>query len=295
MGDTLSTTGKASFDVVYDQEDPRQYVRQLTELEYQIPAHASGVFRHLVEVLRQRRGNAPFSVLDLCCSYGPNAALLTHDLTLDELNAHYLSPAVQDLTSEELIAADREFLAPRRLPESVSVIGLDVAANALAYAQRAGILSAARAEDLEASDPSDELKQLLADTGLITVTGGIGYVTERTLIRLLDATGPPPAWIAAFVLRWIDMGPITHALEARGMRVERLPGRTFRQRKFAGDDERQYVMEQLAALGIDAEGVETDDYHHTWFYLVRPEADAEAEPLPSVVAGAVGMPGTTAS
>ena len=280
MSNASSTNGKTSFDDIYNRADPRQYVQTLVDLEYQIPAHARGVFDHVARLLRDRRGGEPFSVLDLCCSYGTNAALLTHDLTHDELNAHYRSPEVQDLTSAELVAHDRAFFARHRRPDGIRVVGLDVAANAVGYAKRAGILAGAASDDLETHEPSPELVDLLTDTGLIMVTGGIGYVTERTLTRLVDAAGPEePPWIAAFVLRWVDMAPITTALERRGLQVERLPGRTFRQRRFGGDDERRYVMGQLAELGIDPDGAERDGYHHTWLYLARPVAAVEAEPL----------------
>ena len=41
----------------------------------------------------------------------------------------------------------------------------------------------------------------------MTVTGGIGYITERTVGRVLDAAHDTP-WVAALCRRWVDFDPI---------------------------------------------------------------------------------------
>ena len=42
--------------------------------------------------------------MDVCCSYGINAALLKHELTLNDLYARYGSGELAGLSSEELTA-----------------------------------------------------------------------------------------------------------------------------------------------------------------------------------------------
>lgn len=277
-------SGKASFDDVYDQPDPRAYMRALSALEYQIPEHARDVFVELVRCLRSR-GGEPFSVVDLCSSYGINPALLNHEVTLAELYDRYCSLELDDLSVDELAAADREFYAQRRVANPVRTVGLDVASNAVAYARRVGVLDGASAENLEDDEPSAELARQLSDVGLITVTGGVGYITEATFARILDAGlfGEPP-WVAAFVLRWVDMAPITKVLQGHGLTTERLEGHTFRQRRFADEAEREYALSQLRELGLDPDGVEADGYHHTWLYLARPHAEAETTPVEELLA-----------
>lgn len=277
-------SGKASFDDVYDQPDPRAYMRTLSAFEYQIPEHARGVFAELVRQLRGRRGE-PFSVVDLCSSYGINPALLNHELSLAEMYERYCSPELDHLSPEELAAADREFYAQRRVANPVRTIGMDVAHNAVAYARRVGLVDTASCENLEEDDPSREFARQLSDVGLITVTGGIGYITEATFARILEAGLSAPApWVAAFVLRWVDMAPIIKVLESHGLTTERLEGRTFRQRRFADDAERDYALSRLRELGVDSDGVETDGYHHTWLYLARPHAEAETTPVEELLA-----------
>ncbi len=272
-------TGKVSFDDIYDQPDPRAFFRTLSGFDYQIPEHGSAAFAFLARTLRTRRDRGPFSVLDLCCSYGINAALLNHDVSLADLYARYASAEIEPLTSDELITADRAFYAERRA-DPLPVIGLDAAPNAIAYAVETGLLAAGSSENLEEHDPSEELKSHLVDVGLITVTGGIGYITEATFDRLLgSATVDDPPWIAAFTLRWVDMEPIRSMLARHGYRLEVLRGRTFRQRRFADDREREHALAQLRRLGIDPDGVEADGYHHAELYLARPQAEADADPV----------------
>ncbi|MFD3564662.1 hypothetical protein ACFWVU_34135 [Streptomyces sp. NPDC058686] len=63
-------------------------------------------------------------------------------------------------------------------------IGLDTADNAVQYALAVGLLDEAYAENLEHHQPSPRLWRAVADTGLITVTGGVGYITPSHLPRV---------------------------------------------------------------------------------------------------------------
>ena len=104
--------GKANFDHVYDLPDPRGYFMTLGTLDYRAPEHGSHVFSSLLRSMRRDDEVAP-RILDLCCSYGVNAALLKCDLTLDDLYARYGSKDLRDLSCEELAAADSDFYAGR--------------------------------------------------------------------------------------------------------------------------------------------------------------------------------------
>jgi hypothetical protein len=209
--------------------------------------------------------------LDLCCSYGINAALLNHDLTLDELYDRYGSPALAPLSTDELVVADRAFYAEHRHARTVQVVGIDVADRAVAYAQRTGLHVAGSSENLEMADTSEALTQLLSGVELITVTGGVGYITERTFDRVLrHASDKGGCWIAAFVLRWVPYQRIAELLTRYGLVTDQLSGHAFRQRRFADDSERDYVLSELAKLGIDPAGKETHGWHYSNFYLSRP-------------------------
>ncbi|WP_405647887.1 hypothetical protein [Streptomyces uncialis] len=276
---TSADWGKANFGDIYDCPDPRPYFATLRPLGYQIPHHGQAAFRALTEALRRLRPDrTPPAVVDLCCSYGINAALLNHRVTLAELYTRYATPRIAALSARQLATEDRAFFTARRTPEAVSVTGIDAAAHAAGYAREAGLLDDAFAENLEVTGPSPALRDALADTDLITVTGGIGYVRTRTFARLLDCVAAPP-WVAAFVLRTVPYEPIAELLAGSGLVTEKLTGRTFRQRRFADDAERQAAFDALAATGLPTAGKEEDGYYHADLYLSRPAADIAALPL----------------
>ena len=83
----LQDDGKAAFDDIYAQPDPRAYFGTLRKLDYRIPHLAKPHFERLIAQLRD--GAATVSVLDIGCSYGINAALLRCDAGLDELYDRY--------------------------------------------------------------------------------------------------------------------------------------------------------------------------------------------------------------
>ncbi|MFE0047017.1 hypothetical protein [Streptomyces albireticuli] len=271
--------GMTSFDEIYDRPDPRGYFQALGPWEYQTPHHAQDVFRRLAAAC----GGPAATVVDLCCSYGANAALLNHDVTLADLYARYTSAAAAGLTTAELIEADRAFYAERRRSGASRTVGLDIAANAVRYARAVGLLDAGFAVNLETTPPDPELRRELRGTRLLTVTGGASFLTGRSLGAVLDhADGP--VWVAAFVLRTYPYRPVASALAARGLRTEKLTTRTFPQRRFTGPDEQRYAVEAVAAAREDPRGRETEGWFHTALYVSRPTAEAEAEPLAKLLA-----------
>ncbi|MFE6689287.1 hypothetical protein ACFVFQ_22785 [Streptomyces sp. NPDC057743] len=271
--------GKAHFESIYNCPDPRRYFDTLHPLAYQIPHHGQAVFRALADALRRRRGDRPpLRVVDLCCSYGVNAALLNHRITLDDLYHHYVTTDPHALKGDALARADRAYYAARRLPGAARVTGIDAADRAVGYAVAAGLLDHGFAENLELEAASPTLHQALAGTDLITVTGGVGYITARTFARLFDCLAEPP-WVAAFVLRTVSYRPISALLARAGLVTERVTTRTFRQRRFADEAERRAAYEALAARGLPIGGKEADGFYHAELYVSRPAADVAALPL----------------
>ncbi|WUC40090.1 hypothetical protein OG956_34970 [Streptomyces sp. NBC_00557] len=263
--------GKARFDDIYDRPDPRTYFRRLAPLEYEIPHHAQPVFRRAAAeraALDDGHPGRP-AVLDVCCSYGINAALLNHDITLADLYERYVSPDRQELSTARLAEQDREFYAARRRPDAVPVFGLDVAAPAVRYALEVGLLDAAFTDDLEQGPPGPALRRALADVGLITLTGGGSYVTARTFTALLDGARRP-VWVSAFVLRTVSYQPIVDALAARGLHTTLDATRTYPQRRFTDEREREYAITAVRALGHDPAGREDRGRFHSLHYESRP-------------------------
>ncbi|MEV6702787.1 hypothetical protein AB0M68_37590 [Streptomyces sp. NPDC051453] len=269
-GSVSAASGKTRFDDIYNEPDPRAYVRRLAPLEYEIPHQAQDVFRR-TRTERSAVGGTddPVTVLDLCCSYGFNAALLNHHVTLAELYAHYTSPEVDALTSTELIEQDKKFYASRRRADATPVIGIDTADSAVQYALAVGLLDEAYAENLEDHPPSPRLRRAVADTGLLTVTGGVGYITRRTFQALLECQREP-IWVSAFVLRTVPYGPVISELEAHGLITTTDSSRTYPQRMFTSAAEQRYAVEQVLRAGDDPTGLEVEGRYYTRLYQSRP-------------------------
>jgi len=294
-GDALhEKSGKASFDLIYDLDDPREYFKTLGTLDYQIPQHGQRLFSALIEARRNGHSNgageAPLKVVDICCSYGINAALLKHETTLDDLYARYGSEELADLSSEELAEADGDFYGEHRRKMPPEVVGLDVAHNAVSYGLRSGLLDAGFAENLEEDEPTEALRRAVWGADLLTVTGGVGYVSGRTFERLLDCIMEGPEgrvpWVAVFALRWVSYEEISEVLSRYGLVTEKLAGQTFLQRLFIDDAEREYVLEELTKMGLNPTGKEDAGWYHANFYLSRPAQEAKI-PLETLLASAL--------
>jgi hypothetical protein len=191
------------------------------------------------------------------------------------------------LSSEELAEADAAFYGERVREAAPEVVGVDVSRNAVSYGIRSGVLDAGFAENLEENEPTEALQQAVSGSDLLTVTGGVGYVSERTFGRLLDCMTDGPEgripWVAVFALRWVSYEEVSNVLSGYGMVTEKLSGHTFTQRRFADDAEREYVLEKLTNMGVDTAGEEKEGWHHTDFYLSRPANETET-PLETLLA-----------
>ena len=274
---------RTGFDHVYEQPDPRGYFQALGSFGYQIPHHAQQVFRRLVAALASSNAGRRVTVLDICCSYGINAALLNHDLTLADLCTRYTGSETTTLSVEALVSADQVFYAAHRHPTGplARVVGLDPARNAVDYARAVGLLDVSFAENLETTPASAALLAAVRDVRLLTVTGGASFLSPRTFQPLLD-NAERPVWVAAFVLRTGSYQPIADVLARYGL-VTEISARTYLQRRFTSPAEQRYAIDAVIATGQDPSGKETDGAYHTNLYLSRPLTDIAAMPFTALL------------
>lgn len=275
---------KVNMDNIYDQSDPRAYFRELKKLDYAIPSAAKPIFQKLISHLQQRQDDT-VRVLDLGCSYGVNAAILKHDLSMPELYQHWGQKEMTDATLEEVIKYDQRFFADLDKPENIEVIGLDVAENAIIYAEEIGLLDKGLAINLETEPLPPLAAKELAQVDLVMSTGCVGYVTEKSFERLLSAIGRnQQPWIANFVLRMFPFDAIAKTLSNWGYVTEKLEYQTFVQRDFASGEEKGQVFEQLQEAGIAPTDKENGGKLVAEFYLSRPKKDAIEVPIESLFA-----------
>lgn len=271
MDDTaqLDNTGKVSLDHIYTAPDPRDYYRALQRLEYCIPQLALPHFTSLIDAYRQARGILAPTIVDIGSSYGINAALMRGGSTISELYNHYGCQDAEALCRDDLIERDKACLTAKTPENNSRWIGLDCSAQALSYAIDARLLDDAINGNFERNDPTDEHRAQLEGADIIISTGCVGYVTEKTIARVVDACGEKRPWMAHFVLRMFSFKPVAEALAARGYETRKMAG-VFRQRRFAVPQEQAQVLDALAKAGVDSEGLEDDGWFYAELYISKP-------------------------
>jgi carnitine O-acetyltransferase len=291
----FDATGKVSLDHVYNQPDPRPYFQTLRTLDYRLPQLAKPYFSKIIDECRQERGDRRLRLLDVGCSYGVNAALLKFDVSMDELYDRYAAapggprgagdastPGRAAAGRAALVAADRALARARRGLVDLDVIGLDASGAALDYALDAEFLDDALYADLETREPTEAERARLAGVDLVVSTGCLGYVTGRTLARIVGAAAGTAAgdaepqslpWMAHFTLRMFPFDPIAATLAGFGYETVTVD-RYFEQRRFASPRERDQVLRTLANVGVDPTGLEADGWLYAQLFISRPPASA---------------------
>lgn len=261
---------KACFEDVYDADTPAGYLGELAPLDYRIPDEAAGPIGELVEEVRRARGVSKATVLDVGCSYGINAAVLKYRTSFRAISERYpAGHAPED--GRRAGHRDRSFYRSLEGDPQLRVVGLDVAPKAIAYGLSSGLLDDAITANLETDALSPEDAQRLGETDLVISTGCVGYVTEATFAKLIDAIVPSRGApiVASFVLRMFPYDAIRRQLGARGYVTEKRPG-TFRQRRFKNGAERTQVLSRLAQLGLNPNEAEAKDgYLHAELFVSR--------------------------
>lgn len=272
---------KANFDEIYLADDPRAYFSVLGALDYMIPDVAEPVVRQILAAKAQADGTEPV-VLDVGCSYGINAAVHRFPLNFDALRRRYARRELAALSSEEMTRLDRNFFASWPDTGLAQFIGLDISGPAVNYAKAVGVIDDGIVADLEANPLSPKQAKIASRANVLLATGCVGYVTEKTYRKLLDAMQQTP-WIISFVLRMFPYDPLAKVFAERGLVTERLQGATFVQRRFRDTEEFERTIATLEERGIDTAGFESEGLFQADLFLSRPEPDAQAQPLEELV------------
>ena len=277
----LDDTGKIDLGEIYDQPDPRAYYQTLVNLDYQIPSAAAPVIRKVIDARRKAREQQRATLLDVGCSYGVNSAILRHRIALTDLFRLYSRAVTKSLSRSDLVARDQKLYSDMRGDKDLTTIGLDVAGEAVSYAEEVGIINASVTANLETRRPTSDEEELLAPVDIVISTGAIGYVGVPTFSKILDCARTAP-WFALFALRMFPVDEIAAMLKTRGYSVYRLLGSTFLQRRFAGKDEAREVLGRLETLAIDPTGYEADGWYHAEFYFAWRADEEGLLPIPGL-------------
>ncbi len=265
------------FDDTYNQPDCRAYFRMMDALGYRNQHHAVAAFRAGLAEMMRLRGLRSARIVDFASSYGIVSALMGHDLTLAQVFDRYRAPAFAGATAPEVIRQDRAWLdGIRRTAPPMRFVGLDVAPNAVAYGQAAGLFDAGFVEDLQENPASPDLAAELADCDMIVECGSVAQLMPDALDRLLAATGARKPWVMTSPIRGNERPEAAEVLRDHGLVVEQLPVPPFVHRRFENADEQARAIANARVQGHDTEGVESTGHFHAQVLLARPADELSA-------------------
>ena len=162
----------------------------------------------------------------------------------------------------------------------VRCVGLDSSRAAIRFAVQAGLLECGFAENFEEQGtmPSDRQTQWFKSCNLLFSTGAIGYVTDRSLSKILPILGQDhpadfgPVGVVS-ILRMFDIEPIRRCFEQHGFRFEVVPGARLPQRCFSDNAEEREVLRLLDSRGLDTREWEQDGRYYADVYAAGREDD----------------------
>lgn len=269
---------KASFEDVYHSPTPHAYLEEMDRLNYEIGEQASPYFEATARLMLEQLGpRAPVKMLDLGCSYGVGAALLNHSISFRELARFFAEHESRDY--HDCIEATRGLLEATGSPDAVPCLGLDRSEEALRFAEDTGLLDGTIARNLEEDQslPPDEVR-MIRECNLLTSTGAIGYVGDRTLSVLLRHLGksnkqPHGPYSIVTILRMFDSAPIAASFERFGFHCAAVPDVRLRQRQFETEEEQACTLKLLAKRGLDTHGWESEGFLYADLFAAAPARD----------------------
>jgi len=251
------TSGKADFNDLYNGPDAAPYINEMGSMDYQIADNSARINRRVIESLCRDTGSDGQKpvVMELCAGYGLTMAPIRSTQNCATLFPHYLQPR-PDIW--EARRRDAAFLASAKRSDfpDITVVGVDVAENALAYGKEVGLFDefiAKNLEDPEAILTTDETA-LVRRVRLVMATGAFSYITATTLTALFNCfpnAESMPVFMF-FPLVASDVRGVIRFFEEKGMQIhyERakdwLPQRRFHSDKEA---ERLNQVQEAACAG----------------------------------------------
>lgn len=241
---------KHDFTTSYLHPDPAHFFTTFAEHDYQIPA----ALARLVTSIAASLATDHHHIIDVCSSYGINAALLNYDVNLVDFYDHYRQ-------LDRTIDDDQAFYnARRRRDNAWPIVGVDTSQPAINYARNVGLIDAGITTNLEHHPATPADAASLGPATIVCISGGYGYVGPATFAELLDNTLGSPV-IAGFVLRWIPTDDLTELLHKRGYQLTIADRHVHPQRRYARITERQVAMTQLRRGGRRPSTIDTDGHH----------------------------------
>lgn len=268
------------FEQVYNLEDPPPYYAPLAEADYRMPAELVGWLGREDDWLRGELGavDRPLRVLDFACGYGFVGALLRHRLAIEEVYAHYASRPWSADDGRANWASDADWFAARRLEQAGAgtktgdgweLAGIDIAANAVAYAQSVGLIDRGFTDTIPEDGIGDELGHYLPAVDLVIESGAIGGIYRECFGPIAAARSGRSPWFLYCPRPSVDLRPLDALWADLGYEVTR-PSPPVRYRRPIGSSEWAELLTQTDAVGNDPTTAFIDEHLAVEMRLARP-------------------------
>lgn len=269
-----SPTHWTEFDSLYDLEDPRPYFRGVETSDYRMPGVLAAVLRALIPVLRT--GQDPARLVDFACGYGAVGLCLRNTMTMADLYRFYATDAA---------GPDRGHFSSTRSKPAMDheITGLDIARNALAYAQGCGAIDQGLTENVLEGTPSPHLQKCLNAADLVYESGAIGDHVSAAMDAILKTAAPAHPALLLCPRPRVGLAPLRKVLERHGYTLHVLiPGVRYR-RAFSPEELAEEVAQGIAN-GLTEADCTVSGYFRVDIRLALPK-EADPSPFIQAVAG----------
>jgi len=248
----------------------------MLENDYCVSEQTRPYFTAAVELLRRRNGPAhAVQMLDVGCSYGIGAATVKFGCSFVEMAEFFVGRAPKEYS--RCVEATRLWLNATPPRFEVRVVGQDTSRAAVQFARDASMIQGAIVSNFEEDDilPSDDERAWLGGSNLLVSSGAIGYVTAKTLAKILPEIGSEHAGefgpLAVFsILRMFDTGPLQSAFEECGWEFGQVPDVHLPQRRFVDASERDQILALLDESGVDSTELESAGMLYADLFVAAP-------------------------
>lgn len=264
---------KKDFTDVYMQESPYNYLKTMKMVEYRIPNETKPLYLSLVDQIYEKVGR-PVNILDLGSSYGINSALMTYNLTMEEMDAFFLKEKTPPTTSEV-----KEFF--RNLPKrnkKFNFYQVDISAPALRFSEEVGLCNGSLCVNLETE--TLRIPKSFGHIDMVIATGCVGYIGYKSFSRLFE-TFPEPEkdrlddritpLFAFSILRMFPIDKIKKTFEHYGFALQKSDIEPMPQRHFYNKDEMNNTISLLKERGLETANLEETGYYYADFYVGTPK------------------------
>ncbi len=263
---------KKDFTDVYMQDSPYNYLKTMRDVEYRIPNETKPLYLSIVDQLYSQL-KRPLNILDIGSSYGINSALMTFDLTMEDLDAFFLKSDKPPSREE----SEEFFSKQPKKDKRLNFYQIDISSPALKFSEDVGLCKGSLCVNLETETP--KIPNNFVPIDMVIATGCVGYIGYKAFSRLFEFfqqenNGSEMNSMPVFafsLMRLFPIEKIQKTFEHYDFSLMKSKITPIPQRHFYSEDEKNNTVAILKERGIKTEELEDKGYYYADFYVGNPK------------------------